>query len=908
MDSTDWDWPGARWWRVDLHTHSPASDDWKGRSNLTPREWVVAALDAGLQAVALTDHDTARWIEPVRAAAAAVREETGRSLVVFPGVELSVSDRALHLLVVFDPDADTGIVERFLGRSHHPGNTDPFSAARAAVEMGGVCLWAHANGPKGVLMNERGDAPCKRGPAFWRLLACPEVVGMEIVPTMSFDTAWLRAENPADRRTAPPLGIVHCSDAHDTGRLGARWTWVKMTCPTIEGLRLALVDGALSLAPSSDDPNRHARCVIEEVAVENAQYMGRNGSFDVRFSPWFSAIIGGRGTGKSTLVDFLRLALRRQAEWPDSASGEALKAEFEARTSTTDGVLLPDTSIRVIYRKDGQRYRLTYAPHAAAPALERWRDADWEPDTGDIRRLFPVRIYSQKQLYALAQSPGALLEVIDDSGGFDAAGLHEQIDAARNRYLERRAQARSVAARVQALGTKRAELTHLRTALDALQSGRHADVLASHRRLSRAVRRVDEGTEALRDWLSRLASLADDLPPAPEGDDALVDAATRAAHAATCHQLAEIGRAAARELGALTQGSRAALDELDRSEARRQLTDALQASDARYAETIAALEAEGITDLGRHQEFVQRAAVLEREIAQLDSLEDEARRLEREADEALRAFRDGRRALTDARSAFAGSRQDDSIRLDVAMRPWGEAGAECERHLREQLGVETTFGKDVGALCARVTGAADGRTALDALVEDLRAHQDPTAPDIGLAKRFEERLRTLDAEKIDRIALFLPEDEVTVRYRTTTGTSGGWKKLERGSPGQRTAALLSFVLSLGEEPIVLDQPEDDLDNAVVYQLVVSRLRRLKRSRQIIAVTHNPNIVVHGDAELVISLDVTKGATTATTATTGGLQESTIRDEVCRVMEGGRKAFAERHLRLMHGAGDDDGER
>ncbi|MCA9561585.1 MAG: hypothetical protein H6704_10935 [Myxococcales bacterium] len=906
MDSTDWDWPGARWWRVDLHTHSPASHDWgKGQPDEpkpTPREWVVAALDAGLHAVALTDHDTAAWTEDVRAAARAVHAETGRSLAVYPGVELSVSDRALHLLVVFDPASPAGIVDRFVGRTRHPGNTDPCAAARAAVEMGGVCLWAHANGPKGVLMNEQGDAPCKRGPPFWRLLACPEVVGMEIVPELSFDAVWLRAEDPDHRRTAPPLGIVHCSDAHETGRLGGRWTWVKMSRPTIEGLRLALVDGPLSLVPSSDDPNRHARCVIEGIAVENARYMGRPRPFEVGFSPWFSAVIGGRGTGKSTLVDLLRLALRRQAEWPDSGSGEALKAEFEARTSTADGVLRPETSICVVYRKDGQRYRLTYAPRADAPALERRHGGRWEPDTGDIRRLFPVRIYSQKQLYALAQSPGALLEVIDDSGGFDAAGLHEQIDAARNRYLERRAQARSVAARVQALGIKRAELTHLRTALDALQSGRHADVLASHRRLSRAVRRVDEGTEALRDWLNRLAALADELPPAPEGDDAIIDAATRAAHVATCARLAEIGRAAARDLGALTQSSRAALDELDGSEARRQLADARQASDARYAETIAALEAEGITDLGRHQEFVQRAAVLEREIAQLDSLEDEARRLEREADEALRAFRDGRRALTDARAAFARSRDDDSIRLDVTMRPWAEAGSDFERHLREQLGIETTFDKEGKALCARVMSAADGwAAALDALVQDLRAHQDPTAPDIGLTKRFDERLRTLDAEKIDRIALFLPDDDVTVKYPTP----GGWKKLERGSPGQKTAALLSFVLSLGDEPIVLDQPEDDLDNAVVYQLVVSRLRRLKRNRQIIVVTHNPNIVVHGDAELVISLEVRKGATQATT---GGLQENTIRDEVCRVMEGGRKAFDERHLRLLHGAGDDDGER
>ena len=107
---------------------------------------------------------------------------------------------------------------------------------------------------------------------------------------------------------------------------------------------------------------------------------------------------------------------------------------------------------------------------------------------------------------------------------------------------------------------------------------------------------------------------------------------------------------------------------------------------------------------------------------------------------------------------------------------------------------------------------------------------------------------------------------------------------------------MAFVLGYGVEPIVLDQPEDDLDNALIYELLVRRLREQKAQRQIIVVTHNPNIVVHGDAELAISLDTKNGE--ASVVCSGGLQERKVRDEICRVMEGGREAFQARYRRIM----------
>jgi predicted ATPase len=94
---------------------------------------------------------------------------------------------------------------------------------------------------------------------------------------------------------------------------------------------------------------------------------------------------------------------------------------------------------------------------------------------------------------------------------------------------------------------------------------------------------------------------------------------------------------------------------------------------------------------------------------------------------------------------------------------------------------------------------------------------------------------------------------------------------------------------------VLDQPEDDLDNHLIYSLVVQQIRANKQRRQIIVVTHNPNVVVNGDAEMNHALDLKGGQCRVTQR--GSLQNKAMRKEVCDVMEGGRDAFEKRYRRL-----------
>lgn len=109
------------------------------------------------------------------------------------------------------------------------------------------------------------------------------------------------------------------------------------------------------------------------------------------------------------------------------------------------------------------------------------------------------------------------------------------------------------------------------------------------------------------------------------------------------------------------------------------------------------------------------------------------------------------------------------------------------------------------------------------------------------------------------------------------------------SPGQRCSSLIPIILLQGNRPLIIDQPEDNLDNRLVFDLVVDILRNLKERRQIIVATHNPNIPVSGDAEQILvfeSIDRDSGQVTIQ----GSIDSPEIIKAVKEIMEGGEEAF------------------
>jgi hypothetical protein len=934
-----WPYPGARWWKFDFHTHTPASSDYgKGPDQATlqqtsPEDWLLAFMRAGVDCVAVTDHNSGEWVDCLIAALAKLQADVHpefRPLHLFPGVEITANG-GVHVLAILEPTKTGADVNHLLGAvrfrgtrgaSDEAADASPKDVVHEIAKAGGVAILAHVDGPSGAfrVLNGNTLAP---------LLDTPDLFAIEVCDPVTPKPELYRQRKLA---WAEVLG----SDAHHPAGAkgqrcpGSHFTWVKMGSPSIEGLRLALLDGnGVSIRRSDDaasgfSPYATPDHFIEQVEIANARFMGRGSTERLEFSPWFNAMVGGRGTGKSTGVHFLRLAYRREGELARLGDIESVARTFDrfnhAPKSRDDyGGLSGDniTTVQVVVMRDGERYRLRWRQDGQGPVLEEQDGAGWKqsPSQAITAERFPLRLFNQGQIAALSTDGShALLDLIDQ-----AVGAHTEkaaIQEEERHFLALRANVRELAGKVAGRDALNVQLADVRRKLDKFEQAHHAEVLKAYQLRTRQEREIGRQLDVVAELATRIDSLANELATDDTPAD-LFDENSAADRSATevlnrlraqVQRAAESVRAAGKALADTVTGEREALPSTA-------WNTELQNTKQAYSELISTLKAQGVADPSEYGKLVQDRQRLEGELAKLDSLEKQRQQVQAQASDVLNRLLVARRELSDKRSAFLRQTLAGNPFVRMVLEPYGRDPRAIERSLREVLGAQDDrFSDDIlvvdakgpksGAVAVLISKLPDDYEAARAELERrLQALKENLAEGCeGLGKlnfgghfgNYLERQFKQRPEILDRILIWYPQDSLNVEY-SQKGDGTGFRPIGQASAGQRAAAMLAFLLAHGGEPIVLDQPEDDLDNHLIYDLVVKQIRSGKQRRQIIAITHNPNIVVNGDAEMIHALDFRGGQ--CRVVERGCLQDKAMREEICRVMEGGREAFERRYRRL-----------
>lgn len=138
-------------------------------------------------------------------------------------------------------------------------------------------------------------------------------------------------------------------------------------------------------------------------------------------------------------------------------------------------------------------------------------------------------------------------------------------------------------------------------------------------------------------------------------------------------------------------------------------------------------------------------------------------------------------------------------------------------------------------------------------------------------------------------------DFIDVNYEITFNSI----PMDQLSSGQKGIVLLKLLLRLdtSTDPLIIDQPEDNLDNKSVYDQLVEEFKTIKQKRQLFIATHNPNLVINTDAEQIIVAKYKKGAKDGYISYSSGANEdASIRDAICKILEGGKEAFINREKR------------
>lgn len=944
--SEKWPYAGARWWKFDIHAHTPASRDtnaWQAAlgtaDEVTADKWLLKYMAAGIDCVAITDHNSGAWIDKLKAAYSALqanRPDGFRELHLFPAVELSVSG-GLHLLAIFDKDKASDTITHLLGAvgfpAHLQGETNSNNESACTREslikvveevhrLGGVAIPAHADAEKGLL-RLKGEGSGAEYPDEIKSVLGAGLLALEVV----------------DRAIAKPSVYVESgaawsevlgSDCHNfrgDNLPGSRYTWVKMEQPSLEGLRIALLDGEGSSIRRSDDPQPFDPLALPEhfikaIEIADARCMGRDKPAVLNFSPWFNALVGGRGTGKSTVVHAIRLAYRRERELEmPGPAGEKTEPQrtfqnFNRATSgrNGEGGLLPDTAITLTALRDDIVHRVHWRQGGAGVTVEESENGQWQASPSQIvtPERFPVRIYSQGQIATLAgDSQEALLAVIDDAAA--TRQCKSTLQEAAQRFMALTAQARELDGRLKGRDPLAVQLDDVRRKIARFEEAHHADVLKAYQTCSRQEREITRQMDALAEMSVRVQALADELVPDDLPQDLFDSKVEQDREAlATVERLAQAVlaardamRQAAVRIQSVAQGERDALP-------RSVWASAVTKAKGDYAALVEALKAQGVADPSEYGKLVQERQRLESETARLDSIEKQRAHLLGQAQAQQVKVLAARRALSEKRQAFLRQTLAQNAYVHIELVPYGRDARAIERDLRGMLDTsDERFADDIlvienelpaRGLVEELLRALPADVALATVESETRiaaAKQRLESACLGqgnfgvrfgkfLSGQYEKR-----PEFLDRLMTWFPEDALRVEY-SPKGDGKGFRSIGQASAGQRAAAMLAFLLAHGDEPIVLDQPEDDLDNHLIYDLVVRQIRANKLRRQIIVVTHNPNIVVNGDAEMLHTLDF-NAQCVVTHA--GSLQDKAMREEVCQVMEGGREAFERRYRRL-----------
>ncbi len=166
----------------------------------------------------------------------------------------------------------------------------------------------------------------------------------------------------------------------------------------------------------------------------------------------------------------------------------------------------------------------------------------------------------------------------------------------------------------------------------------------------------------------------------------------------------------------------------------------------------------------------------------------------------------------------------------------------------------------------------------------------------GMSPGVAKQLAGLDLEKtlqLEEIQLF---DSIEIRLNVAHGLAEEFKILRDLSTGQRCTAILYLLMLENEELLLVDQPEDNLDNAFIADRIVSEMREQKCKRQFLFATHNPNIPVFGDAEWIGALEAERSHTILRDEYVGSIDKESVQKAVEQILEGGKQAFETRRIK------------
>jgi DNA repair ATPase RecN len=830
---------------------------------------VHACQELRIEVIAVTDHyrikDSEGLINAARAA----------GIAAFPGFEAVTKD-GVHFLCLFDQSESRELVQAKIhdcgihddSRPSPIGKYDSREFLDECEQWGAVCIAAHAAADSGGLLKVLSGQSRMAAWTSEQLVACSLPGPVKEAPESC--RAILENKDPQYKR-ARPIAVLNSQDVSDPAdfKKQGTWCWIKMSTVSLDGLRQAFLDPDSRIRLAGDPlPEDH----VEFVAMTwEGGFLSGSG---IHFNENLNVLIGGRGTGKSTVIESLRCVLQLQPATEDASRNH---------NNIIQDVLGNGTKISLLVR--------SHRPDKSHYLIERTvpNPSIVKDEFGNVLAVAPgdviprIEIFGQHEISEVAKNPIKRTRLLTRFIEPDSTLIRRKEELARGLDRSKR-RILDVSKELEQIDERLSRLPAVEETLKRYQSAHVEEKLKEQSLIVREERILSTAIERLAPFESLLAEMRDNLPidttfVTAEALDDLPGKSILAGLSAAFDKLGgEVAKVSWELADAITE-ARTAIGEVNArwSERKRDVQQ-------RYEAVLRELQKERI-DGG---EFIK----LRKQIEDLRPLKERKNALLK----AKEAYEQERRNLLAEWEDIQGqefqklekaAKQVSKELKIVRVRPQFAGNRQPLSELIRSLG---------GKLSAAIESLENrSEVSLRGLADASRKGRDELTTKFSLSPGAAVRLSQAGDEFYMQLEeLDLPPTTTIELNVSLDPNAPEWKDMKALSTGQQATAVLLLLLLEADAPLVVDQPEDDLDNRFITESVVPRMRDEKQRRQFVFSTHNANIPVLGDAELILGLSTVdeSGQVQAQILAShmGSIDSRPVRELVEEILEGGKEAF------------------
>lgn len=841
------------------------------------RDLLEVCREEDIKVIGLADHGSVDAWDDV------IEMFRDADIVVFPGFELTSSEKA-HFVCLFDESYTKNKLNRVLGsldaldpdKRVEPSKWSAVQLIDKVVEQGGFVYAAHVTNDNGIL-----DRKLHHVWTHTRLRAAQIPGSVQALKGVADDfyRKVVLNKDPNYLRERP-IAHINAADVVEPADLreSNASCLIKMSVPCFSSFKAAFLDPGSRVRLNSDVIDSYCSS-IQAVEFTNGYLDG----ISLQFSDNLNTVIGGRGTGKSTLLEGVRFALNQRPIGPlaDSSYEQITKANIgrergtvrvTIRSSTLNGRTF--TVVRkygdnpVVIDENGET--VPYEPQDLVPELE---------------------IYSQNEIHELVRDSTNRNKLINRFLKDQPEELEVGLEGLRDRLKENRASLITARAKETEQRDDVDKLPKLKDQIEQFVSLGIAENLKNVPHLEREKSlnsQIKIYIEAVETWL---ATIKGSIPPLPEVSDEELDSLP---HGDVLLRQKEVLDDFGKKLVEVLVKIDPLVEDLPKElkPLQEELMQNIGADEKDLEKSFKKIPANrGKTGRAigiEYQGLLQEEARIEPKVAALERFKQEIEDLYASRGQILYE-------MTELRASKTTALRNSVNRLNGKLDGKVRISLQVEGN-RENLFEFLKSCNMTGVGPSRLKWILERDFSPQNLAQTIRSGEHAIREaKWGTTSVVEQELMRLGERELllmDEIEL-LDVIELELNISLDESASPQFRRIDELSTGQQCTAVLHLLLLENNDPLILDQPEDNLDNAFIADRIVAELRSTKLTRQFIFATHNANIPVFGDAEWigVLSLDDGKGRVDPDHQ--GSIDLPEIQRLAADILEGGKSAFNQR---------------